>query len=93
VAILESRTVDGRPSTVTFQPRPVAECAHRVHLTLRRTEHTVGVEGDDLVRIPGGRNADGADAADVADVAAGLCVAVDEVEVGVLVRSMMIGLR
>jgi hypothetical protein len=83
---------DSSLSTTSF-----AECAHRVHLTLRHIAHTVGVEGDDLVRILGGRNADGADAAHVADVAVGLGVEVDEgtdeVEIGVLVRSMLIGLR
>jgi hypothetical protein len=87
----------GNTGGLEFVDDFVAECAHRVHLTLRHIAHTVGVEGDDLVRILGGRNADGADAAHVADVAVGLGVEVDEgtdeVEIGVLVRSMLIGLR
>jgi hypothetical protein len=84
---------DGRRHHVlagSQQRADVVECAHRVHLALRHVEDAVGVEGDDLVGILRGGDADRTDAADVADVAAGLGVAVDEgarkLEIGILVH-------
>ncbi|BBY59099.1 hypothetical protein MSAR_22350 [Mycolicibacterium sarraceniae] len=93
MAIFDSSTIDGSPSTVTFHPRPVGQsgaCSSpsqvRIHLALRHVQHAVGIQRDDLVDVLGGPHADRPDAAHVTDVTARLVVAInqraDQLEVG-----------
>src|SRR5262245_58466586 len=60
------------------QRADVLERTYRVRLALRHVERAVGVEGEDLVAVLRGRDADRPDAADLARIATGLLVAVDE---------------